>query len=400
MPSNQNLALASSYFFSFAAYGATLPFLPLILHERGLSDPQISLVLSAAGLASIFAPLILSHLADRHFAVRRILAALSLLSACIAPFFLIVHTAISAFVVAISFFSMMIPLLTTLDAFAVNFVGKAAATGDKPTGRNFSSFRIWGSIGFPVSGILFPLALPLFGDVSFTLIALLVLFAILAFLSNAFLGDNQPYRGKGRLPLSEAASLAWRSPLRGTFIANTIAGVAISIFYVVFPRYLQELGHTAVEVGVIINIGVFFEILLMPLTALLIRYFGARKLVLLALLSIVVRIFLIVNFPNLPLIIAAQALHGPLVVGLFVAIPILLGQHSEERYHYSLQSLNSILVLGVARSIGPLLVAAVIPMLGLSVLASLKASLFLAAAIAVVAFFVMWVVTPGKDGVP
>jgi PPP family 3-phenylpropionic acid transporter len=386
---NIKLAIASSYFFSFAAYGAILPFLPLILHERGLSDPQINIVLSAAGLATIFSPLILSHLADGYLAVRIILAALSFLAACIAPLFLIVDGTLGAFVVAFSFFSMMIPLLTTLDAFAVDFAGKSSSTEEGIRGSNFSAFRIWGSIGFPVSAVLLPLLSPRFGEAPLTLIGLVVFFASLAFLSSVFLRGNQPYRRSTRLPASQAISLAWRSPIRCAIIANAIAGVAISIFYVVFPRYLQELGYTAVEVGGIINVGVFFEILLMPMTAALLGYLGARRLVLLALASVVIRLISIALYPSTQLILAAQALHGPMVVGLFIAIPVLLKRYSEPHCYYSLQGLNSTLTLGIARSIGPLLIAAVIPQLGLSVLASLKVSLLIAGAIALLACVVM-----------
>jgi len=61
------------YFAAFCVYGTVLPFLPLVLRERGLSDAQLCFVLGGLGVAAIIAPLALAHFADRHWQVRRLL---------------------------------------------------------------------------------------------------------------------------------------------------------------------------------------------------------------------------------------------------------------------------------------------------------------------------------------
>ena len=56
-------SIRAEYFLSFAVMGSLLPYLPVFLAARGLSDAQIGQVLALTGLAVLVTPAIVAALA-------------------------------------------------------------------------------------------------------------------------------------------------------------------------------------------------------------------------------------------------------------------------------------------------------------------------------------------------
>jgi MFS family permease len=116
------------------------------------------------------------------------------------------------------------------------------------------------------------------------------------------------------------------------------------------------------EIGLVINLGVLYEILIMPFASRLIRVLGLRWIIFLAFVSIPIRMAITVAFPSFPVIVAVQVLHAPLVLGLFVAAPIFIREQAGSSYRFSLQSLYATLSLGITRFVGPILGAGIVGM--------------------------------------
>jgi hypothetical protein len=108
-----------------------------------------------------------------------------------------------------------------------------------------------------------------------------------------------------------------------------------------------------VELGLIINLGVLYEILVMPFAERLIRFVGIRWIILIGFATIPVRMALSAWWPTIPMAIGVQLLHAPLVLGLFVAVPIFLQEQALPSFRHSLQSLNATMIFGLTRFIGP-----------------------------------------------
>jgi MFS transporter, PPP family, 3-phenylpropionic acid transporter len=68
--------LQAQFFLSFAVLGAIVPFISVLLDERGLSKTQIGNVWAIASLGVIFTPLLVTFLADTTIAPRILMAAL------------------------------------------------------------------------------------------------------------------------------------------------------------------------------------------------------------------------------------------------------------------------------------------------------------------------------------
>jgi len=344
------LSIGLTYALAFATYGVLIPFIALIFKAHGLSDAETSVALSATGLAALVAPLSFAHVADRKLPFRLLMPALLVGGA--GAFYLLNFstTPFSAFITTFAIYFFLIPALTLLDSFTMDFIIRS---NSGKRARKFEHYRIWGSIGFMVPSLLL---LIFFGGNQVRpkhLISMGIIVSLAAAACAILLPHNEPTQAKHELPSRTALAHAIRPPLRGLFLANIIAGLGLSIFYVLYPRFLQEVGCSTVEVGLIINLGVAWEVALMPFAATLIRLFGLERVVLLGLLTIPVRLLITCLWPTITVAIVTQVLHAPLVIGLFVAIPIYLQTHADSTFRHSLQSLNVSLVQGFARFIGP-----------------------------------------------
>jgi MFS family permease len=159
-------------------------------------------------------------------------------------------------------------------------------------------------------------------------------------------------------PSLEALKLTLKPPLVGVLWPAAVATLGLAIFYNTYPRHLQEIGAQPGALGLIFNLGVVAEIILMPFTGRLIQRIGAERIVLGAILAIAMRTLLLCVSDSLLVAVLTQLLHGPIVVGLFVTLPIILRERAEEGTRYSLQGIQTFLFMGVARSLGPWLASA------------------------------------------
>lgn len=376
------------YASGYGIYGALLPFLPVILHEQGLSDPEVAVTLSATGLAGVLSPLLVAHFADSVLALRRLLCCLFLSAALLSPFWLQVHSLTTAFSITLALFSLLLPALASLDTFTIDYAKKfeAGAHYHKVT---FQGVRVWGSAGFLIPTLLL-IAGNIQSDTSTeVLVAICAALAAISACASLLLPHNEPVHSGASKPSKEALLLALKPPLLIVFISGGIAGIGLSIFFAVFPRYLQELGAETTTIGITSAIGVLFEILLIPFSGRLIRKLGAKRVLLMGIAAIPARALILAIWPSLPLAILLQFLHAPVVVGLMLSIPILLYQVGGRASRFSLQGLYTIMSFGIARTLGPFLISPILAYYSETPLIGLRVSLGLCGLLGIMAAVVL-----------
>jgi PPP family 3-phenylpropionic acid transporter len=344
------IPIGMTYALGFAIYGILFPFFPIVLKSQGLDDSQTSLALSGAGLAALVGPIIFAHVADRKVAFRRLLPLLLAVSTIVLELMRFSRTVSSAFCAVFLLYFFLIPGLSLLDSFCMDFVLRGS---DRGRPRRFQDYRIWGSIGFMFPAVALALWFSEHTAQSSLLITMTMCFTSATAVCALLLPPNAPSRKVAKLPSVEAFRAAMRSPLREFFLANFFAGVGLSIYYISYPIFLHQLGCSVVELGLIINLGVLYEILVMPFAERLIRFVGIRWIILIGFATIPVRMALSAWWPTIPMAIGVQLLHAPLVLGLFVAVPIFLQEQALPSFRHSLQSLNATMIFGLTRFIGP-----------------------------------------------
>lgn len=167
---------AAFYASSFAVLGVYMQFFPAWLHEqRGLSEAEIALVLSATTIARTFAGPLWSRCVDRRGDARRVLLLLSSLAFLVMLAFAAVDTLPMFWCVAFAYGCSYPPMLPILDA--------ASVRASRQHGFSFGRLRTVGSLSFLLTIVVAGVLLERFGTryvwpMSCVLLATVVLGAV------------------------------------------------------------------------------------------------------------------------------------------------------------------------------------------------------------------------------
>ncbi len=392
-------SLKVEYFLAFGVMGAVLPYLPLFLDERGLTEVQIGWVIATTGVAVLLTPVLLTMLADLRLESRTLLAGTFGLSILGLVGLLGSHAfwpiLLAHLVYAVSVFPVM-PLQDGLN-FAVQAQRQQRGLPEVPYHR----IRVWGTLGFLVPSLVLWVWLTYDNRVSLCLVVAIA-FSALALINTRWLPAARESGGSAPLPAARpprrvlglfprAAPLptlaALRAMTRGPVLvfalATWLANIAVAAYYAFYPIYLKDmLGIEPKWAGLISNLGVLIEVVFMLGFGFLLRWFGLRWLMALGAAGIAARFLLLALFPNIYVAVGTQVLHGMLVLVVHVAPPIYLNAQAQGPFRNSIQGLYAMAVVGTGRILGNALsgYAAEASLLGVfaaaAVVAALAAVLF------------------------
>ena len=351
------------YLWAYAINGSILPYLSLYGKQRGLSDAQVGWVYGSYGLAVLVAPPMYTALADR-FSNNRVLIALSYaLSAaavaglCFSESFMFILLTYVLFALC---FTATIPLLDGLTFATIDApVDEALGPGPGPVRTPYRAIRVFGSYGWMVPGLAFPLLL-LRGYDTLTVCLIAIFtgagFAMLGALTASGLPRHAPRKKLERsLPTLVALGAMRQRPVAVLVVSLFLIFVSITSYYAFYPPYMELLGVKPELIGLITNIGVAVEIGLMAASNWLLRRIGVRGVLLFGAVAHVLRMGLLAGVPNATVAIASQILHGPTVLTLYLIPPMYLNAKAEPEYRNSMQGLYAMLCYGVARLVGSFL---------------------------------------------
>lgn len=342
------------YLLLYTVVGAYLPYASLYLEWRGLSEAAIGWVVGVYGLAVLAMPAVMTHLADRRIANRTL----------IGIGYSVTAVALAGLWASESFWALLgwsllfsvayTPTFSLLDGLNFAAMHDETDAGGKPPA--YHRTRLWGSFGFMLpSAALLGL---LWGTADVRPAILLACgCALAAALTSVRLPvPRRPSETKqAALPSVEAWRALRRKPV-GTFVSAMLGlFLAISIFYGFFSLYLKELGVDAKWVGVILNIGVAVEIVVIIFSGRLLRAIGLRGVLIVGALSMTARMALLALFPIPAVAIAAQVLHGPTVLAIYILPPLYLNHKASPAFRNSMQGVYGALCFGVARVVGSIL---------------------------------------------
>jgi MFS family permease len=135
------------------AEGAILPFLPIVLHERGLSAAEVGVVLAVAAAVAFVGTPIWGYLADRKLGAERALGVSSLAAAVLA-LTLVVADGLAALTVAVVLvYAARCATASLCDAIALDHLGDDRAA--------YGRIRLWTSVGWAVAVCVWGLLLQL-----------------------------------------------------------------------------------------------------------------------------------------------------------------------------------------------------------------------------------------------
>ncbi len=304
--------LSAFYLFYFASLGALVPYWGLYLRGEGYSAAQIGELLAVLMATKIVAPNIWGWLADhsgRRMGIIRMGSLLALL-AFAGVYWAESYTSLLLVMLLFSFF--WNATLPQFEAVTLEVLGKDE--------HRYSAIRLWGSVGFIVAVLLLGALLEQYGSglLPFLLSGLLLAIWLVSLGIRA--GDHAhetvAHQSLGQV-LRQPAVLA----LFGVcFLLQASHGP----YYAFYTLYMEDHGYGRSTIGMLWALGVIAEILVFMVMHRWLPRYGARRLLLAALLLTSVRWLIMgTSVEVFGLMLFAQSLHAA-SFGLYHAVAIHL----------------------------------------------------------------------------
>lgn len=290
----------SLFLFVYYAYAGTFgTYATLYFAARGLTVPQIGILVSLIPVMRIFGPNLWGWAADR--SGRRVMVlritSLGAMLAFVCIFF--AQSYLQFFIVM-----MLVNLFTSAQSPLCDALMLAEMRGDL---SNYGKLRLWGSLGFIAAVMGAGYFLEWFGVealLGFTFAILVLVF-----------GASLRIRENARAPRAHDTPPLWsvlRKPEVGAFFlsAALMCGAHMAL-YAFYSLYLERSGYSKPMIGAMWALGVVAEVAFFYFQARVFARFGARRVMLFAFGAAVLRFAVTGAAPGLLwLMIAAQLLHS------------------------------------------------------------------------------------------
>jgi PPP family 3-phenylpropionic acid transporter len=320
--------IAVYYFLFIGSLGIFWPFFALHLASLGLRPTEITMLYALVPLTGLLGPPLVGLMADalraRIWLLRGFTAATAL------AFAGIVHARANrpALVAATFAFGLCrSPLSPIADASTVEHAQR--------TGSSFGRVRLWGSIGYLIaalSGGAILEASGLAGVLGATMIALTAA-AVAAWGVPAPAPHTEPQA------FHAARELLGKRPVWLFLCVVVLWQMAGAAYDSCFTLHLSRIGCSGRFTGAAWATGVLAEVVLLLVSGRIVAWAGASRVIAFALLTAVLRWFLLAHASGPSTILALQPLHG-ITFGLFyVAAVVFMREHAPEKAQTAAQGL-------------------------------------------------------------
>lgn len=365
--------ISAFYLFYFASLGAFVPYWSLYLQSLQFDARAIGELMAIVMATKIIAPYIWGWIADHSGRGMQIIRLAGICS-FVAFAGVLLNSAYWWLVIVMSLFSFF--WNAQLPQFEVNTINHL-----ENNSHLYSSIRLWGSLGFVLSVIGIGALLEQYA-ISLLPKFLLVLFGLIVV--SSFLVPAKA--GNKHLQQSGNISAILKQPMVVAVLAVCfLAQLSHGAYYTFFSIYLRAHDYSSSTIGGLWALGVCAEIVVFIYMYRLMPKFGARKLLLAALVLSALRWLLIGHFVDeLLVLLFAQTLHAA-SFGLYHAVSIELFHRLFRGSHQGRgQALYSSISFGAGGALGSYISGMLWDEEGATLIFNLSA------VIAFIAFLIAW----------
>ena len=295
------------YFLYYGAISVLFPFLALFYKSQGLTGGQIGLLAAISPIISFFGAPLWTGAADashRH----KLVAMLSIVGVVIVAF---IFPSVASF----GGLLLMISLYAFLGSPTGSLVDSAVLTllGDRK--ERYGRIRLWGTIGY---GVVAPFAGTLIGRLglkwAFWGYAILMLAGLLAITRIPFRQShsNGSFRGGMR-------TLFANQPWMLFLVMVFIAGIGMATINNYLFVYMQSLGASKTLMGIALTVSTISEVPAMFFSDRLLRRFGARGMLVIAMTTIGLRLICYSLTTQPWVVLVIQLVHGLTFAAIYTA---------------------------------------------------------------------------------
>lgn len=300
-----NVRLAAFYFCYYGTVGAFMAYWTPYLLARGLSASEVGIAFALMGLSRAIVPVLWGWWADRHgerMSMIRLAALASLLIFAAIP---LVQTVPAVMALMLCYTLFWNALLPQFEVVALNHL--------RDGGGEYSHVRLWGSVGFVASVLGVGPMLDRIG-VQWEPWLVAVLFAGMAITAWAVPEHRAaPAAGGGAAAGPRPAMLAVlrQRAVIALLLVCFCSQLSFAPYYNFFTVFLERHHYSRGFAGQLWALAVIAEIVFFVFSARLLRAAGARRLMIAALSTTILR-WLLIGFgvDSLALLVIAQLLHA------------------------------------------------------------------------------------------
>ncbi len=296
MPSSP-IILRSQYFIYFGILGLYLPYFNLYCYHLGFNGSQIGLLSGIRSATLVLFPFVWGALADR-FHRRKSIFLLCNIMACAAWAGYLVTTAFVPMLVIAAIYGLFYaPLISFLEAYAMDLLGK-----DK---KAYGRVRVWGSVSFiMIVTVLGPL-IERYG------IALIVPLILAGSLLQALFATALPTAAAPAPTDAEAGPIEVNWPRALVFLLCGFLMLAShGTYYGFFSIHLENLDLPPTYIGISWAVAVLAEIIVMINSQRLFARASFEKVLLASFFIAALRWLLLAVFQSPVIILGSQVLHA------------------------------------------------------------------------------------------
>jgi len=337
-------------FFIWGAWFVTMgTYLAKVLFSEGF---QIGAAYSTQSLGAIIAPFIIGLIADRFFAAQRILGILHLIGAILLYMVAKAENFIHFYPFILGYMIIYMPTLALVNSVSFRQMNDPS--------KQFSTIRVWGTVGWIVAGLVISYALHWEekGLLRNTFYMASGVSAFLGFFSFA-LPDTPPKGNSGKKPtiremlgLDALRLLKDKSFLR-FFIASILICIPLAFYYQNANLYLNDAGMKNAAGNM--TFGQVSEVAFMLLLPIFLKRFGLKVTLLVGMAAWVIRYILFAYGdagPGVWMLFMGILLHGICYDFFFVSGQIYTDFKAGEKVKSSAQGLITLATYGVGMLIG------------------------------------------------
>ncbi len=333
------------FLFTYYAYAGTFAtFASLFFAARGMSVPQIGILVSLIPVMRMFGPNLWGWVADHTRQRARVLrlTACAALAAFAAIFF--AHTFVQFFVVML-----LVNLFTSAQSPLAEALMLSEMRGDL---SNYGKVRLWGSIGFIVAVTAGGYFLEWFGVGALLWFCVALLVTVLA--ASLRIRDVPhpvaPHDAPGLWHVLAKPEVA------AFFLSAALMVAAHMALYAFYSLYLERSGYSKPVIGAMWALGVVAEVVFFYFQARVFIRFGARRVMLFAFALTVLRFVITGAGPGLVwVLVLAQLMHAATFAAHHSASVLTMQRWFAGPLQASGQALYMSLAYGVGGTFGGLL---------------------------------------------
>ena len=334
-----NFIISSQYFLYFGVLGLFLPYFNLYCYHLGFSGFQIGVLSALRSVVMVLFSLIWGGLADRFQARKPIYVGCSFISAAIWLCYLLTADFYLMLVITIAYVIFYGPIISFLEAFTMDVLGKEK--------QSYGKVRVWGTLSFILIVTVFGkiihhyshsiILVPIFaGSLLQALFALKI--------PNVTLPKKASFTAGAKLLLKKRALLF-------LFCAFLML-VSHGTYYGFFSIHLEDLGYGSTFIGFAWALASASEILIMVNSDRIFRRFPLEKVLIFSFMVAALRWFILCWVRSPVLILLSQLLHAITYGTFHIASILYIDRLTPDNAKTTGQAVNNAMTYGLGMMVG------------------------------------------------